>query len=160
MPAPLHALHEDSGGEKGSGRELPFGIERLLHSAHLPVSLLSIQLPEQRLFHGVAAHTVFGQWTPSPGRDDTAALQYNLLRGLHVLQRMWDKIGMHVAVRDMTPDGVVEPALCERFAEELHHIPKACKGHDHIGGNLCDVRMHQTLAPGHTLIDPHWHRLA
>ena len=59
---------------------------------------------------------------------------------------------MNVAVREMPPDRVVEPARLEALAIEDHHFGAAVEGDDHISCRLLYSRVDGALCRADPLI--------
>ena len=101
-------------GEDYSGTETPSRIERALDRTHLFDAVVAIELAQQRLLHRAAADAMLGERAAAEPCHLAAELED---RGScpcsHVVVASRDHVRMDVAVGDVSPDRVIEPARLE-----------------------------------------------
>ena len=121
---------------------------------------VAIQLPQQRLLDGVAADAVLGERAAAEAGDFDTELEDRRLACLDVLVTPRQHVGVHVAVRDVSPCRHVEAAAREAGAVDVHHLAEALEGHDHVGRGLGDACVDVALGATDASVDAGRHGLA
>src|SRR5262249_41247644 len=115
-----------------AGREFPFRIQRGFDRAHLGNRALAVEVFEQFLLERAPADAMLGERAAAEALRFAAELDDRPGAGGDVVIRPGDHVGMHVAVRDVAPDGEVEPATPVAFAVDRHHLGEMLERHDHV----------------------------
>ena len=121
---------------------------------------VTVQLPHQRLLDRVPSHPVLCERAATQPDDLTSALEDRLVSKPNVFEAVWHHVGMEVAIRDVTPNRVVEspiPKGCPKQAQGISHVSER---NDHVSSRLLDrgvdIQFRLTDAPINRL----WYRLA
>jgi hypothetical protein len=102
---------------------------------------------------------VLGQGTSTPASNRATALEDGGLALLDISGALRNDVGVDVAVRNVSPDRIVEPALLERLAKQLKTLLELLEPDDHIGCCLLD-RRRRLLRRANPTVDRFWHRFA
>src|SRR5262249_4466324 len=107
--------------EDPRGQEAP-GVERVLYGTHAGESPVAEELPQDLLLELGSSDAVLRQRSSPERRGGPRDAGLDLLRGADLARRPADRVRMEVAVRDVPPPRVIEPAPGESSIARLDDL--------------------------------------